>query len=130
RSLTPPSEPTSGARLEADAGAGALISMPPEEPHEDRFGRTGAAIVVVEADDGIGPGVSCTPGGGGRARRARHPPGARRAGCVHAAGARGSRPGAARDRRPEPRSAAAGPLGRVRPRHRAGAILVAVRDAL
>src|SRR5437667_238344 len=28
--------------------------MPPEEPHEDRFGRTGAAIVVVEADDGIG----------------------------------------------------------------------------
>jgi len=46
-------------RLEADADAGTLISMPPEEPHEDRFGRMGAAIVVVEAEEGVGPGVSC-----------------------------------------------------------------------
>jgi len=52
-------------RFEADARAGALISMPPEEPHEDRFGRTGAAIVVVEAEQGVGPGVSCAPDGGG-----------------------------------------------------------------
>jgi len=52
-------------RLEADAGAGALISMPPEEPHEDRFGRAGAAIVVVEAEEGVAPGVSCTADGGG-----------------------------------------------------------------
>ena len=52
-------------RFEADARAGALISMPPEEPHEDRFGRTGAAIVVVETQAGVGPGVSCAPDGGG-----------------------------------------------------------------
>jgi AraC family transcriptional regulator len=52
-------------RLEADAGAGALISMPPEEPHEDRFGRTGAAIVVVEAKEGVGPDVTCSSDGGG-----------------------------------------------------------------
>lgn len=52
-------------RLEADARAGALVSMPPEEPHEDRFGRTGAAIVVVEAEEGVGPGVSCSPDGSG-----------------------------------------------------------------
>ncbi|TML09659.1 MAG: hypothetical protein E6G33_16200 [Actinobacteria bacterium] len=37
------------ARFQADARAGALITMPPEEPHEDRFGRDGAAIVVVES---------------------------------------------------------------------------------
>jgi quercetin dioxygenase-like cupin family protein len=52
-------------RLEADAGAGALISMPPEEAHEDRFGRTGAAIVVVEAEDGVGQGVSFSRDGSG-----------------------------------------------------------------
>jgi len=52
-------------RLEADAGPGALISMPPEEPHDDRFGRTGAAIVVVEAKEGVGPDVTCSSDGGG-----------------------------------------------------------------
>jgi len=48
-------------RFEADAGEGALITMPPEEPHEDRFGRTGATIVVVESADDDSRPVSCAP---------------------------------------------------------------------
>jgi AraC family transcriptional regulator len=48
------------ARFQADARAGALITMPPEEPHEDRFGRAGAAIVVVESQVQEGQ-VSCVP---------------------------------------------------------------------
>src|SRR5436309_745734 len=47
-------------RFQADARAGALITMPPEEPHEDRFGRAGAAIVVVESQVQEGQ-VSCVP---------------------------------------------------------------------
>jgi AraC family transcriptional regulator len=37
----------------SDAVPGTVVTMPPEEPHEDRFGRDGARIVVVEADDGV-----------------------------------------------------------------------------
>ena len=37
-----------------------MITMPPEEPHEDRFGRAGAVIVVVESPAFAGH-VSCTP---------------------------------------------------------------------
>jgi AraC family transcriptional regulator len=48
------------ARFEAGARAGALITMPPKEPHEDRFGGAGAAIVVVESQALIGQ-VSCGP---------------------------------------------------------------------
>jgi quercetin dioxygenase-like cupin family protein len=35
-------------RDEHDAVAGALVTMPPEEPHADEFGTAGATIVVVE----------------------------------------------------------------------------------
>ena len=48
------------ARFEAEARAGALITMPPNEPHEDRFGGGGAAIVVVEART-LNGDVSCSP---------------------------------------------------------------------
>lgn len=48
------------ARFEAGAEIGALITMPPEEPHEDRFGRAGAVLVVVESRAFPGH-VSCTP---------------------------------------------------------------------
>jgi len=46
--------------FDADAEAGVVVTMPPEEPHEDRFGRTGASIVVVEAED-FADDVSCSP---------------------------------------------------------------------
>lgn len=46
--------------FEAVAGPGTAVTMPPEEPHEDRFGRSGAAIVVVESADASGE-VSCRP---------------------------------------------------------------------
>ena len=48
------------ARFEAGAQTGAMITMPPEEPHEDRFGRAGAVIVVVESQASVGH-VSCAP---------------------------------------------------------------------
>jgi AraC family transcriptional regulator len=48
------------ARFEAAARVGTLIVMPPEEPHEDRFGRAGAAIVVVESRALTGR-VTCAP---------------------------------------------------------------------
>ena len=48
------------ARFEAGASTGTLITMPPSERHRDRFGRAGAAIVVVESPDLNGQ-VSCTP---------------------------------------------------------------------
>jgi AraC family transcriptional regulator len=48
------------ARFEAGARTGALITMPPKEPHQDRFGRGGAAIVVVESQALVGQ-VSCAP---------------------------------------------------------------------
>jgi AraC family transcriptional regulator len=35
------------------AADGAVVTMPPEEPHEDVFGREGARIVVVETDEGV-----------------------------------------------------------------------------
>jgi AraC-like DNA-binding protein/quercetin dioxygenase-like cupin family protein len=35
------------------AAEGAVVTMPPEEPHADVFGREGARIVVVETDDGV-----------------------------------------------------------------------------
>jgi AraC family transcriptional regulator len=44
----------------AGATSGAMITMPPEEPHEDRFGRAGAVLVVVESQ-GFAGHVSCTP---------------------------------------------------------------------
>jgi AraC family transcriptional regulator len=46
------------ARRRSDAAAGTLVTMPPEEPHEDRFGRDGARIVVVEAAEGV-EAVAC-----------------------------------------------------------------------
>lgn len=48
------------ARFEAGAETGAMITMPPEEPHEDRFGRAGAVIVVIESRAFEGD-VSCAP---------------------------------------------------------------------
>jgi AraC family transcriptional regulator len=48
------------ARFEAGAETGAMITMPAEEPHEDRFGRAGALIVVVESRTFAGQ-VSCAP---------------------------------------------------------------------
>jgi AraC family transcriptional regulator len=41
--------------LSGTAAQGAVITMPPEEPHVDTFGRTGARLVVVEsqADDDV-----------------------------------------------------------------------------
>ena len=44
--------------LAADAGVGTVVSMPPEEAHEDVFGRQGAGIVVAECD-GEMDSVSC-----------------------------------------------------------------------
>lgn len=41
-----------------DAGEGTVVTMPPVEPHEDVFGRDGARIVVVQADEGVA-GVTC-----------------------------------------------------------------------
>jgi AraC family transcriptional regulator len=38
---------------ERDAGGGTVVTMPPEEPHEDCFGRDGARIVVVQTDEGV-----------------------------------------------------------------------------
>ncbi len=37
------------ARVFGTASQGAVITMPPEEPHVDTFGRTGARLVVVES---------------------------------------------------------------------------------
>jgi AraC family transcriptional regulator len=48
------------ARFETGAETGAMITMPPEEPHEDTFGRAGAVIVVVESRSFAGQ-VSCSP---------------------------------------------------------------------
>jgi AraC-like DNA-binding protein/quercetin dioxygenase-like cupin family protein len=39
------------ARAEGVADDGTVVTMPPEEPHEDVFGREGARIVVVEIDE-------------------------------------------------------------------------------
>src|SRR2546423_8936358 len=41
------------ARRGYELGYGSVVAMPPEEAHEDRFGRTGARLVVVEADRGV-----------------------------------------------------------------------------
>ena len=41
------------ARERADADKGTVVSMPPEESHEDRFGRHGSTIVVVESQSGV-----------------------------------------------------------------------------
>jgi AraC family transcriptional regulator len=35
------------------AAFGTVVMMPPQEPHEDVFGREGARIVVVEAENGV-----------------------------------------------------------------------------
>jgi AraC family transcriptional regulator len=48
------------ARFQAGAQTGAMITMPPEEPHEDRFGRAGAVLVVIESPAFAGH-VSCAP---------------------------------------------------------------------
>lgn len=44
------------ARVSGTAAQGAVITMPPEEPHVDVFGRAGARIVVVEsqAEEDVG----------------------------------------------------------------------------
>ena len=44
------------ARVSGTAARGAVITMPPEEPHVDVFGRAGARIVVVEsqAEEDVG----------------------------------------------------------------------------
>jgi hypothetical protein len=47
--------------FEANACAGGTITMPAQEPHEDRFGCSGAAIVVVESADDVTNEVSCAP---------------------------------------------------------------------
>lgn len=39
------------ARLSGTVTQGALITMPPAEPHVDAFGRTGARLIVVETAD-------------------------------------------------------------------------------
>jgi len=41
------------ARGEGELGFGGVVAMPCLEPHEDVFGRQGARLVVVEADDGV-----------------------------------------------------------------------------
>jgi AraC family transcriptional regulator len=41
-----------------DADQGTVVTMPPVEPHEDVFGRDGARLVVVQADEGVA-GVTC-----------------------------------------------------------------------
>ena len=41
------------AGAERFADGGTVVTMPPEEPHEDVFGRDGARIVVVETDEGM-----------------------------------------------------------------------------
>jgi len=46
------------AHLRSVAVTGTVVTMPPEEPHEDLFGRDGARIVVVEVADGV-EAVSC-----------------------------------------------------------------------
>jgi len=40
------------ARACTELTHGGVIVMPPGEPHEDEFGRDGARLIVVEADDG------------------------------------------------------------------------------
>ena len=39
--------------MATDAAVGTVVFMPPEEPHEDRFGSQGSSIVVVESDNGL-----------------------------------------------------------------------------
>jgi AraC family transcriptional regulator len=46
------------ARGGGEFGFGVVVAMPSLEPHEDVFGRQGARLVVVEADDGVRT-VSC-----------------------------------------------------------------------
>jgi AraC family transcriptional regulator len=46
-------------RATADADPGTVVSMPPEEPHDDLFGSDGATIVVVESTDGA-DALSCS----------------------------------------------------------------------
>jgi len=46
------------SRETAEAEVGTLISMPPDERHEDRFGQFGSSIVVVESENGV-DAVSC-----------------------------------------------------------------------
>jgi AraC family transcriptional regulator len=41
-----------------EAAQGTVVTMPPVEPHEDVFGRNGARLVVVQADEGVA-GVTC-----------------------------------------------------------------------
>lgn len=41
------------AHEESVAAGGMVVTMPPEEPHEDRFGCNGARIVVVETAEGV-----------------------------------------------------------------------------
>jgi AraC family transcriptional regulator len=41
------------AHAEDVAADGTVVTMPPEELHEDVFGRDGARIVVVETDEGV-----------------------------------------------------------------------------
>ena len=41
------------ARGGGELGFGGVVAMPCLEPHEDVFGRQGARLVVVEADDGV-----------------------------------------------------------------------------
>ena len=53
------------AGAERFADGGTVVTMPPEEPHEDVFGRDGARIVVVETDEGID---EVTSSGTGRRR--------------------------------------------------------------
>jgi AraC family transcriptional regulator len=46
------------ARLTVDAAEGTIVSIPPEELHEDVFGPSGAGIVVVESEAGV-ESISC-----------------------------------------------------------------------
>jgi AraC family transcriptional regulator len=41
------------ARSSAEADVGTVVAMPPEEGHEDLFGRSGSSIVVVESRDRV-----------------------------------------------------------------------------
>jgi AraC family transcriptional regulator len=41
------------ARAGTELAYGGVIAMPPGERHEDEFGREGARLIVVEADDGV-----------------------------------------------------------------------------
>jgi AraC family transcriptional regulator len=45
------------ARTQHELGPGGVVTMPPQEPHEDLFGRDGARLVVVETE--TASGISC-----------------------------------------------------------------------